>query len=81
MVTVFFIISAVALFLLSLPHRAKSDNHLGKFLGLVFIAWAVLIAGISSVFVWHAGTIIPMLVTFLIGTLSLIGARQAQSGA
>lgn len=76
MVTIVFVISAGALGLLASRGATAETSKVGLILGLLFLAWSLCIVIVSSFFVWHPGTAIPMVVTFLIGMLAILGSRS-----
>jgi hypothetical protein len=59
MVTIVFVISAGTLGLFAARSPTAEMSKLGLTIGLLFLAWSICIAGVSSVCVWHPGTIIP----------------------
>lgn len=81
MVTVIFIVSAVALFFLARPPKTIGAHWLGAFIGIIFFIWSILVAAMGFLFVWSAETTIPMVVTFVIGALCLLEARPVKDQA
>ncbi|MFG0313543.1 MAG: hypothetical protein ACF8LL_05085 [Phycisphaerales bacterium] len=73
LVTVVLGVAAVAFGYLS---ARPGGGVAGLIIGVIFILWSATIALVSTAFVWHSGTVVPMIVTLTIGVLALIGARR-----
>ncbi len=74
MVTVVFLLSGILLGYLAVRSDRPGTAVVGRFVGAIFLFWSAAIAGVSSVFVWHPGTAIPMVVTLVIGVLAIAGS-------
>lgn len=79
MVTIVFVVSAGTLGLLAGQRPTAETSKVGLAVGIVFLAWSICIAAVSSVYAWHPGTIIPMVVTFVIGVFAILGSRVPAS--
>jgi hypothetical protein len=75
MVTIVFVLSAITFAYLAVVGSRSGAQVAGVVLGALFLAWSLAIGIVSWLFVWHPGTVIPMLVTLVIGTLALLGAK------
>lgn len=74
LVTIFFLLAGLALGYLAF--RPEKARELGLFIGLVVLAWTVAIAIMGLEVGWSPATLIPLIVTFLIGLLSILGSRK-----
>jgi hypothetical protein len=78
-VTIVFVLTSATFGYFGLSKGLPGTRTAGMVLGILFLAWSVTVAIVSSIFVWHPGTFIPMLVMLLIGVLGIIGARAELS--
>jgi hypothetical protein len=78
-VTIVFVLTSTAFGYYGLNKRLTDTHTAGMILGILFLAWSLTMAIFSSIFVWHPGTFIPMMVMLLIGVLGIIGAREVLS--
>lgn len=77
MVTIVFVLAACVLGYFALNSEHPGAHVAGFMSATLFLTWSMCIAIVSSVFVWHPGTAIPMSVTILIGVLALLGAGKS----
>lgn len=77
MVTIAFLLAAGVLGYFAVKRDHPGDYVAGFMIGSLFFAWSMCIAIVSSVFVWHPGTIVPLAVSLLIGVLAIIGASSS----
>lgn len=80
MVTMVFMLAAGMLGYFAVRSDHPGAHVAGFAIGLLFLTWSMCIAVVSSVFVWHPGTIVPLVVIFLIGVLAIIGAAASLRG-
>lgn len=78
-VTIVFVLTSATLGYFGLNKGLLGTRTAGMMLGVLFLAWSLTVAIVSTLFVWHPGTIIPMVVMLLIGFLGIIGARAELS--
>lgn len=77
LVTIFFLLAGLALGYLAF--RPQKGHEVGLFIGLVVLAWTLAI-GITGFRVgWSPTTIVPLVVTFMIGMLSMFGSRDRRN--
>jgi hypothetical protein len=74
-VTIVFVLTSATLGYFGLNKGLPGTRTAGRVLGILFLAWSLNVAIVSTFFVWHPGTFIPMVVMLLIGVLGIIGAR------
>ncbi len=78
-VTIVFVLTTVTFGYFGLNKGLPGTRTAGIVLGILFLLWSLTVAIVSSLFVWHAGTFIPMMVMLLIGFFGIIGARAELS--
>lgn len=75
-----FLVAAAALAYLA-ARRPPGANLVGLVLGALFVTWSGIIAIVSTVFIWHPGTVVPAVVALLTGSLAIIGSRSVRKEA
>lgn len=79
MVTAVFVLAAIALLASARSADPAAARWVGRMAGALFLTWSALIAAVGMAFGWEVATIIPLVVTVLIGVLSLTGAAGASA--